>query len=65
MKGSASRSFKSLRKFLYLNFELGESRLRSYLGRIYYMLDFGIGVIVTFGFPKLITLLLVSNTGSF
>lgn len=48
MKGSYSRSFKSLRKFLYLNFDYGESRFKSYLGRICCIFIFGTGVSVTF-----------------
>lgn len=43
MNGSCSSSFKSLRKFLYLNLDVGDSRFKSVRGRIY-KFDFGTGV---------------------
>ena len=47
MKGSCSSSFKSRRKFLYLNLLFGESRFKSYRGNIYYKFDLGVGVLNT------------------
>lgn len=46
MNGSCSRSFRSLRKFLYFNLDYGESMFRSALGRMDCRLDLGTGVSV-------------------
>lgn len=63
MKGSDSRSFRSLKKFLYLNFDWGESKFRSYLGKICCMFILGTGVKVTFVYLKSIILLDFSKIG--
>lgn len=53
MKGSCSNSFRSLKKFLYLNLDWGDSNFKSWIGRICYIYNFGTGVYVTFDYLKI------------